>query len=191
MFSFKGDKEDIEDASLTFEELRIQKADTYLALDEGKCVSWSVDYCGIRKDIKDPKGTTIASMKKMIEQSPEFLAALKNAKGKNPDCLVKPKVSEKRKGVLPPLKGHFATVDAARNSDKRICLIPSSDGASVRAAENRDWRVCRPQKQGDRLSSGQSWVCPGSAADPHDFDTPDYFLFPAPLWVKRTMKPLP
>ncbi len=128
VFSFKGNKEDIEDASLTFEELRIQKADTYLDLDEGKCVSWSVDYCGIRKDIKDPKGTTIASMKEMIEQSPEFLSALKNAKGKNPDCLVKPKVSEKRKGVLPPLKGHFATVDAARNSDKRICLIPSSDG---------------------------------------------------------------
>lgn len=128
MFYFKGLKESIDDPTMTFEDLRIQKADNCLELEEGKDVSWCVDYCGIHRDIKDPKGTTIISVKEMIERSPEFLAGLKKAKDKNPDCLVKPKVTGKRKGTLPPYKGHFTSVEDARSSDKLICLIPSSDG---------------------------------------------------------------
>ena len=78
VFAHKCVREAIEDASMTFEELRIQKSEDFADLEEGKYVSWSVEYCGIRKEIKDPKGTTIISMKETIERSREFLDALKN-----------------------------------------------------------------------------------------------------------------
>lgn len=54
VFYHKGVKEDIEDTSMTFEELRIRKSEDFADLEEGKRVSWSVEYCGIRKEIKDP-----------------------------------------------------------------------------------------------------------------------------------------
>lgn len=128
VFYHKGAKEPIEDSSMTFEELRIRKSEDFADLEEGKYVSWSVEYCGIRKDIKDPKGTTIISMKEMIERSREFLDALKKSKDKNPDCLVKPRIVGKTKGTAAVYKGRFATLTEARASDKVICLIPSSDG---------------------------------------------------------------
>ena len=65
VFYHKGVKEEIDDPSMTFEELRIRKSDDFTDLEEGKRVSWSVEYCGIRKEVKDPKGTTIISMKEM------------------------------------------------------------------------------------------------------------------------------
>ena len=97
-------------------------------LEEGKRVSWSVEYCGIRKEVKDPKGTTIISMKEMIERSREFLDALKKTKDKNPCCYVKPKVEMKTKGNAATYKGKFGSLEEARASDKVICLIPSNDG---------------------------------------------------------------
>ena len=128
VFCHKSAKEPITDPSMTFEELRIRKSEDFSDLEEGKNVSWSVEYCGIVKQIKDPKGTTIISMKESIERSREFLDALKKAKDKNPDCLVKPKVSMQRKGTLAPYKGSFASVAEARASDKVICLFPGDDG---------------------------------------------------------------
>ena len=127
IFCHKSAKEIIEDPAMTFEELRIRKSEDFLDLEEGKNVSWSVEYGTIRKDVKDPKGTTIISMKESIERSREFLDALKKAKDKNPDCIVRPKVTMKNKGTA-VYKGTFPTVEAARNSDKVICLIPGNDG---------------------------------------------------------------
>lgn len=127
VFCHKSAKEVIEDPTMTFEELRIRKSEDFLDLEEGKNVSWSVEYGTIRKDVKDPKGTTIISMKESIERSREFLDALKKAKDKNPDCIVRPKVTMKNKGTA-AYKGTFPTVEAARNSDKVICLIPGNDG---------------------------------------------------------------
>lgn len=128
VFVHKSVKAPIEDPSMTFEELRIQKSDDFTDLEEGKYVSWSVEYCGIRKEIKDPKGTTIISIKETIERSREFLDALKKSKDKSPDCLVKPKVVMKTKGTAASYRGTFRTVEEARASDKMICLIPSADG---------------------------------------------------------------
>ena len=96
VFCHKSAKEPIADPTMTFEELRIRKSEDFADLEEGKNVSWTVEYCGIVKSIKDPKGTTIISMKESIERSREFLDALKKAKDKNPDCLVKPKVTMQR-----------------------------------------------------------------------------------------------
>ena len=81
---------------MTFEELRIRKSEDFTDLEEGKRVSWSVEYCGIRKEVKDPKGTTIISMKETIERSREFLEALKKTKEKNPCCYVKLSIIIKR-----------------------------------------------------------------------------------------------
>ena len=128
VFCHKNAKEPIDDPSMTFEELRIRKSEDFADLEEGKNVSWSVEYYGIIKQIKDPKGTTIISMKETIERSREFLDALKKAKDKNPDCLVKPKVSMQKKGTAAPYKGKFVSVTDARASDKVICLFPGSDG---------------------------------------------------------------
>jgi PRTRC genetic system protein A len=127
VFYHKGVKEEIEDPSMTFEELRIRKSEDFTDLEEGKRVSWSVEYCGIRKEVKDPKGTTIISMKETIERSREFLEALKKTKEKNPCCYVKPKVEMKTKGNA-AYKGKFGTLEEARASDKVICLIPARDG---------------------------------------------------------------
>lgn len=127
IFYHKGVKEEIEDASMTFEELRIRKSEDFTDLEEGKRVSWSVEYCGIRKEVKDPKGTTIISMKETIERSREFLEALKKTKEKNPCCYVKPKVEMKTKGNA-AYKGKFGSLEEARASDKVICLIPARDG---------------------------------------------------------------
>lgn len=129
IFSYGGAKEEIKDASMTFEELRIAKADDFPELADGKRVSWSVTYGKTTKMIVDPKSITIASVKEEIEKSKSFLDALKKAKEKdrNPDCLVTPKLTAQSKG-LASYKGVFATVEEAQASDKMICLIPAQDG---------------------------------------------------------------
>ena len=145
VFYHKGVKEEIDDPSMTFEELRIRKSDDFTDLEEGKRVSWSVEYCGIRKEVKDPKGTTIISMKEMIERSREFLDALKKTKDKAPCCYVKPKVEMKTKGNA-AYKGKFGTLEEARNSDKVICLIPSNDGRIYELRKMEQGEFIAPKK---------------------------------------------
>ena len=127
VFSYGNAKEDIEDTSLTFEELRIKKADDFPELEDGKSVSWVVKYGDTKKTITDPKGTTIAKAKEDIEKSKAFLDGLKKAKNKNPDCLVTPSVTAKSKGIE-SYRGVFSSLEEARASDKVICLFPAKDG---------------------------------------------------------------
>lgn len=127
VFAYGSAKEEIKDTSMTFEELRIAKADDFPELGEGKRVSWTVEYGKTTKTITDPKGTTIASVKAEIERSTSFLDTLKKAKDKNPDCLVKPRVTAQSKGIA-SYKGVFTSLEEARESDKAICLFPSNDG---------------------------------------------------------------
>ena len=54
VFSYGGAKENIADASMTFEELRIQKADDFPELEEGKSVTWRVRFGATTKSISDP-----------------------------------------------------------------------------------------------------------------------------------------
>lgn len=127
VFVYGSAKDPIADSAMTFEELRIAKADDFPELAEGKRVSWSVEYGKVSKTITDPKGKTIQSVKEEIERSKEFLEALKKAKDKNPDCQVKPRVTAQSKGIA-AYKGVFSSAEEARQSDKTICLIPSADG---------------------------------------------------------------
>lgn len=128
VFSYGGHKDKIEDTSQTFEELRIKKADDFPELEDGKTVSWKIKYGDTTKLVAKPKETTIAELKEEIEKSKEFLDALKKGKIKEPVCLVIPSVTAKSKGTLPDYKGVFSTVEAARASDKLICLLPAEDG---------------------------------------------------------------
>ena len=127
VFSYGGAKEEIADAGMTFEELRIQKADDFPELEEGKSVSWRVRYGTATKSISDPKGTTILQTKQEIERSKAFLDSLKKGKDKDPMCLVTPSVTAKSKGIA-AYKGMFPSLETARASDKVICLIPAQDG---------------------------------------------------------------
>ena len=127
IFKYGSAKDPITDASMTFEELRIQKAEDFPELEEGKKVSWTVKYGDVTKSIPLPKETTIAKIKEEIEKSKAFLDSLKKGKIKDPECLVTPKVVAGSKGVA-AYKGVYPTVEAARRSEKVISLIPSSDG---------------------------------------------------------------
>ncbi len=127
IFAYGSAKDEIADGAMTFEELRIAKADDFPELGEGKRVSWSVEYGKVTKAITDPKGTTIQSLKEEIERSKAFLDGLKKAKDKSPDCLVKPRVTAQSKGIA-AYKGVFTSLEEAQASDKAICLFPSGDG---------------------------------------------------------------
>ncbi len=127
VFLYGSAREDITDPGMTFEELRIAKSEDFPELAEGKKVSWTVEYGKTVKPITDPKGATIASVKSEIETSKAFLDNLKKAKDKNPDCVVKPKVTAQSKGIA-AYKGVFSSLEEARASDKTICTIPCADG---------------------------------------------------------------
>ena len=81
----------------------------------------------ISKSVSSPKEKTVAAVRKEIETSKTFLDSLRKGKVKDPVCLVIPSVTAKSKGIA-CYKGVFPTLEAARASDKAICLIPARDG---------------------------------------------------------------
>ena len=84
VFEYAGASENIDDTAKTFDELRIEKASDFPELDDGKRVSWSVEYGKVTKNVADPKATSIGKIKSEIETSKEFIDALKKSKDKNP-----------------------------------------------------------------------------------------------------------
>jgi len=135
VFEYAGATENIEDSSQTFDELRIVKAVDFPELDDGKRVSWSVEYGKITKAVTDAKGTSIGKMKTDIEQSKEFLDALKKAKDKNPICKIKPRVTAQSKGAESAptpgnsgYKGVFTNMDEVDAAGKVISILPARDG---------------------------------------------------------------
>lgn len=120
-------KEEIVDTSKTFEQLRLEKAEDFPELDEGDNVSWKVTYGTITKVVTNKKDT-IASFKKKIEDSKEFVNALKKAKGTEIECKVSPTITAKKKGIMSSYKGLYASVDEAMESGKVISFVPSEDG---------------------------------------------------------------
>ena len=135
VFAYAGAAETISDTSMTFDELRMEKAGDFPELDDGKRVSWTVEYGGTTRIVADPKGTSIGKMKSDIEASKEFLDSLKKAKDRNPVCRVKPRVTAQSKGIVAEYKGVFATLEDAEKAGKVISIVPSRDG---RVYEIRD-----------------------------------------------------
>ena len=128
VFVYAGATENIDDTSMTFDELRIEKAHDFPELDDGKRVSWSVEYGKITRNVPDPKGTSIGKMKSDIETSKEFTDSLKRARDKNPVCKIKPRVTAQSKGTVTAYKGVFPTLEEAEASGKVISIVPSKDG---------------------------------------------------------------
>lgn len=95
IFSYANAKEEIVDTSKTFDELRNEKAEDFPELDDATAVSWKMAYGTITKTVSTPKKTTIASLKKQIEESKEFMDCLKKAKGEI-ECKVIPSVTAKK-----------------------------------------------------------------------------------------------
>ena len=127
IFSYGKSKDEIVDTSITFEALRLEKAEDFPELDDGENVSWKVTYGSISKTVTTPKDTTIASFKKKIEESKEFPDAIKKAKG-DMKCEITPTIKAKKKGVMAAYKGLYETVEEAQKSDKTISYVPSENG---------------------------------------------------------------
>ncbi len=136
IFSYANAKEEIVDTSKTFDQLREEKAEDFPELDDSGSVSWKMVYGTITKNIANPKKTTIASMKKEIENSKAFLDSLKKAKGEI-ECKVTPTVTAKKKGVASAYKGMCTSVTEAIKSNKVISFVPSSDGRVYEIRKNK------------------------------------------------------
>ena len=136
IFSYANAKEDIVDTSKTFDELRNEKAEDFPELDDATAVSWKMTYGTITKTVSTPKKTTIASLKKQIEESKEFMDCLKKAKGEV-ECKVIPSVTAKKKGIVSSYKGVFDSVEDAAASGKAIGFVPSDDGKVYEVRANK------------------------------------------------------
>lgn len=119
VFQYGGAREQITDADMTFEALRIQKADDFPELEDASAVTWQVRYGDVTKSVSAPKTDTIAAMKAEIEKSKAFLDSLKKGKVKDPECVVKPQIRMQKKGIA-DYKGVFPTLEAARASKHKI-----------------------------------------------------------------------
>lgn len=168
VFSYGGVTEKISDTSKTFDELRIEKSVDFPELEEGKKVSWSVEYGKITKNVPDPKGTTIGKIKTDIEASKEFLDSLKKAKDKNPVCKVKPRVTAQSKGAETAYKGVFTTLDEAEKSGKTISLVPARDGKVYEIRNTEIGKFITPTSGDNMLSEVKPGFMPGLPLIPSD-----------------------
>lgn len=136
IFSYANAKEEIVDTSKTFDELRNEKAEDFPELDDATAVSWKMTYGTVTKTVTTPKKTTIASLKKQIEESKEFMDCLKKAKGEI-ECKVIPSVTAKKKGIVASYKGVANSLEEAVSSGKQIVFVPSSDGKIYEVRNNQ------------------------------------------------------
>ena len=162
VFEFAGASEDISDSSLTFDELRIAKAADFPELDDGKRVSWSVEYGKINKEVADAKGTSIAKMKSDIESSKAFIDALKKSKDKSPVCKVKPRVKAQVKGTIPAsgYKGVFTCMEEVEAAGKVISILPAKDGKVYEVRKNTIGRFITPVSSSEMLSDVKAGYTP-------------------------------
>ena len=123
--------DEIEDPSLTFEQLRVKMSADCPELEARSHVSWTMSYAGITERVSSADAG-IYETKAKIEKSKKFKEALKKMKPKDkePVCTVKPTVTAQKKGVLqfPRYKGLFGSTEQAEQSNKAIAYIPAQDG---------------------------------------------------------------
>ncbi|MDR3278392.1 MAG: Mov34/MPN/PAD-1 family protein [Oscillospiraceae bacterium] len=127
VFEYAAAKEEISDTTQTFEALRAAKAADFPELEDAMRVTWTVTYGKVVKNVGSPKTMTIAKQKSEIEQSKEFLDALKKTRG-DVVCQVSPKVTAQKKGESSSYRGVFVNLQDAVASGKTICVVPSNDG---------------------------------------------------------------
>ena len=167
VFEYAGASENIEDTSKTFDELRIEKATDFPELDDGKRVSWTVEYGKITKTVADPKATSIGKIKSEIETSKEFIDALKKAKDKNPACKLKPKVTAQSKGTA-AYKGVFTSLEDAESAGKVISIVPGRDGNVYEIRNTNIGKFITPTSDCDMLSDVRAGFIPALPRIPMD-----------------------
>jgi PRTRC genetic system protein A len=167
VFEYAGAVEKIDDTAKTFEELRIEKSADFPELEDGKKVSWTVEYGKIVKAVLDPK-MPIGKMKAGIEKSKEFAESLKKAKDKNPSCKVKPRVTAQSKGTVPAYKGVFANMDEALSAGKAISIVPARDGRVYEIRVTEMGRFITPVTDCETLSDIQTGFTPALPLIPSD-----------------------
>ncbi len=159
VFTYGGATETINDTSKIFDELRIEKSVDFPELEEGKRVSWTIEYGKITKNVPDPKGTSIGKIKSDIETSKEFIDSLKKAKDKNPVCKVKPRVTAQSKGTA--YKGVFTTLEEAETSGKTISIVPARDGKVYEIRNTEIGKFITPVLGCEMLSEVKPGFIPG------------------------------
>ena len=131
VFEYGSITDEIEDPSLTFEQLRVKMSADCPELEARSHVSWTMSYAGIVERISSADAS-IYETKAKIEKGKKLKEALKKLKPKDkePVCTVKPTVTAQKKGVLqfPRYKGLFGSMEQAEQSDKAIAYIPAQDG---------------------------------------------------------------
>ena len=131
VFDYASIQDEIKDADMTFEQLRVKMSADCPELEARAHVSWSLSYAGFSERITDVN-STIYDAKSKLEQSKKFKDALKKRKpaDKLPVCSVKPSVTAQKKGILPfpAYKAVCESVEAAEKANVPICYIPSQNG---------------------------------------------------------------
>lgn len=166
VFTYGGATETISDTSKTFDELRIEKSTDFPELEEGKRVSWAVEYGKVTKTVPDPKGTSIGKIKSDIETSKEFIDSLKKAKDKNPVCKVKPRVTAQSKGTA--YKGVFTTLEEAETANKTISILPARDGKVYEIRNTEIGKFTTPTSGDSMLSEVKPGFMSGLPPIPSD-----------------------
>ncbi len=167
IFEYAGATESIDDTAKTFDELCIQKAIHFPELEDGKRVSWAVEYGKIAKTITDVKGTTIGKIKSEIETSKEFADILKKAKDKNIVCKLKPRVTAQSKGYGVTYKDVFTNMDEAESAGKVISIVPARDGKVYEIRNTEMGRFITPVNNCELLSDIRAGFIPALPPIPH------------------------
>lgn len=141
LFSYGKAKDPVTDRDITFEGLRQQYEADFPELAESKKVSWTVTYGKVTKAVTNPGSDKVYDLKAEIEKSKAFLEGIKKAKtdaDKQPECLVKPRVTAKSKGEarIPAYKDYCISLEDARRSQKSIVILPSKDGRLYEMRKN-------------------------------------------------------
>ena len=82
VFDYASIQDEIIDADMTFEQLRVKMSADCPELEARAHVSWALNYAGLTERITDVN-STIYSAKSKLEQSKKFKDALKKHKGKD------------------------------------------------------------------------------------------------------------
>ncbi len=127
VFQFGGVTEEIADPKKTFEQLRKEKEADFPELEDGKRVSWTMEYGKITKTIPKPKDVIIYAAKAEIEKSEGFRDMLKKAKDRDLTCKVRPHIAAQSKGIA-SYKGFFSSLEEMEKAPNIINLVPARDG---------------------------------------------------------------
>lgn len=150
VFDYASIQDEITDADMTFEQLRVKMSADCPELEARAHVSWALSYAGLTERITDVN-STIFEAKSKLEQSKKFKDALKKRKptDKLPVCSVKPTVTAQKKGILPfpSYKSMCDSMETAEQSAAPICYIPSHNGQIYEMRRNEIGTFIAPASQ--------------------------------------------